>query len=385
LSKNREFRNKGTATGTVAIVCHDTGAANALSSFFLQDNIFSDSTVVVCTGYASAVFRKAGIIPYREYKYNPDKTEIDSLFDELKPVAVLSGTSFDSWAERWFCLNAKEKGIYCIAFVDWWSNFGARFSNTGSVDLSYLPDAIAVIDEDARMGCVGEGIPGKLLHVTGNPYWDYLIDLPRNSRDNLRTRFRSRLGIDEDTLLGLIISSNLRNLNLDLGYDERDFIESILPLPDVTDKGIRIQWVVKAHPKESTEELTRMLVGFDVDIQVVDKSSGIDSILGSDFVLGMCSSLLFEAALIGKKIVSLQPGLNRDKLNFLKIFDHLGVPKITEADDAKDVVNRLVNDLIPDPDLNKLTFPVGGNSSAGAIAGLLKHPESITGLRGVFI
>lgn len=351
----------------LVMVSHDTGAANALSVFAGALRRALLNPRVICSGYAGDVFRKAGIIPDKEYTYMPDRNEVASLFKEMNPMVVLLGTSFDSWIERWFCEYARERGIYSLAFTDWWSNFGRRFSSPGSRDLRYLPDAIAVIDEDAKEGCLEDGIPKELLHTTGNPYFDFLADWPSAKEQEIRNTLRQRLGIPGDSLLGLIISSNIRNMDLNLGYDERDFLEAIKPLPRKTRDGVPVVWVMKPHPTESLYDLRSMLSELWMDIPVLEGISGIEAVAVSDIVIGMCSSLLFEAALRSRRVVSLQPGLDRKKLKYLRVFDHIGVPKIITKDEARDMVIRLVDSRIPLPNLKNLPFSVGGNVSTDAL------------------
>jgi hypothetical protein len=133
------------------VVCKDTGAANAFSAFFknLANNKIRLSSI--CVEYAVNVFKKNGLHPTKESPLDLTENQVERILDELQPDALLLGTSFDSWAERFFFKHAHERGIPCVGFVDWWSNFGARFSTPNSTDLSYIPDAIAVMDEDARL------------------------------------------------------------------------------------------------------------------------------------------------------------------------------------------------------------------------------------------
>jgi CDP-glycerol glycerophosphotransferase (TagB/SpsB family) len=97
------------------------------------------------------------------------------------------------------------------------------------------------------------------------------------------------------------------------GYDERQVLADIIAALDATLRG-RSQpavLLVKRHPRE-TAELT-LPKAASLAIRVVDDSFGDyrELVAASDFVLGMNSNLLLEACLLGKPVVSYQPGLLR--------------------------------------------------------------------------
>jgi hypothetical protein len=352
------------------VVCKDTGAANAFSAFFknLTDSKIHLSSI--CVDYAVNVFKKNGLKPTKESPQDLTENQVEHILDELRPDALLLGTSFDSWTERYFCKHARERGIPCVGFVDWWSNFGARFSTPQSTDLSYMPNAIAVMDEDARLGCIADGIPKEIIHIIGNPYWDDLIATKENTTQ-LHMQIRKKLGIPKHTLLAMVFSSNIRNLPLHLGYDEYDFWDALLPLPEYTCQQVPIQWALKPHPRESRQDNIDMMKTFNISPLLVDTLSGIEAIAAADFVIGMCSSVLFEAALLGKKVVSLQPGLSTGKLEYLRIFDRISVPKIVNVSEVKGVINRLLNDDIAYPTLTNIPTPIGKGTATAALQELL--------------
>ncbi len=358
--------------GTILVACRDTGAANELAAFV---NLCPSETSVLlrtlCVGPAVDVFKEAGIIPTMEFAHELDSSEVHRVLDQLQPKAIVLGTSHDSWTERFILEYACSHGVYCLGVVDWWSNFGRRFSTPGTGDLRYLPDAICVTDEDARQGCIADGIPSTLLHVVGNPYWDYLLTVSDEVRLATRRQVRERLGISNGAVLALAISSNLRNLNLDLGYDETDFWRAIVPLPCETTDGRPIVWAVKPHPREQHQDLQTMLDAYNARPLFIEGLSAFEAVNAADYIIGMCSSVLFEAALLGKPVVSLQPGVTKGKLDFLRIFDHLEIPKIIYEHEAREVVFRFINGLVPYPNLNKVPFKVGGKSAYHALRNLL--------------
>lgn len=363
-------------SANILIVCHDTGSANALSVFARHLKNLQLDVGVVCSGTSATVFCKMGIQPDALVSDRLGLDDVLHLFDTFRPDAVVLGTSLDSRAERMFCREAGERGVFSLALVDWWSNFGRRFSTPGSLDLLFLPDAIAVEDEDAAAGALADGIPGGQIHITGNPYWDHLLGISEEYVAMTRHEIRTQLGVPLESRLGVIFSSNLRRLDLDLGYDESDFLDSIDPLPIIDEAGKPLVWFVKPHPKETIQELEALLMKYSSILQVIECSS-IEAIAAADYVLGMCSSSLLEAVFLKRKVVSLQPGLKREKTEFLRVFHRLGVPEIVSAAEARITVNQLVNDKFPAVDPFRLLSPNARGESCGILYTLL-----INGIRG---
>lgn len=357
----------------IMLVCHDAGAANALAEFAIKSKSTCFEPIIVCADYACDVFQKADIPPDYMLDSSVKESEIDILFQEIRPDAVLLGTSSAFWVERWCCRKARADGIYGLSFVDWWSNFGQRFSSPGTLDLHYLPDEIAVLDNEAYRGCVKDGIRSDLLRVTGNPYWDRLVNMPQEIMVMTRDKIRNKLAVSDASRIGLLISGNMKNINPGIGYDEEDFFAAVLPLPEISKDGAPIKWFLKPHPKEHRNELESMLRKFSLPATILENLSGFEAIASADYVVGMCSSLLFEAALLRKKVLSVQPGLNKERLPHLKIFECIGVPIILRSNEIQNAVGSLIGGTISLPDLSHLPFPIGNDRSFEALSHLLEN------------
>ena len=368
----------------VLVICKDMGASNAISVFLRYFNDPTVSFYIVCIRYAVEVFKRNGVATNEEYAHDPGQERVIDILDTYMPDAVFLGTSLDCWAERWCCVEARKRDIYTLSFLDWWSNFAVRFSTPQTKDLAYLPSGIATLDDDACSGCVADGIPETLLHRVGNPYWDYLANKKEDIL-TLRLSARKKMGIGAKDVFVMIASSYIKNLNIDLGYDENDFWKAITPLPEMTKKGVSVIWGLRSHPRDDNNQVKDMLKEHCADPVMMNDLTIQEAIASADYIIGMCSSVLLEAALMGKKIASLQPGLRLDGARYLKIFDHIGVPKITDPKKVKDAVERLINDELPGPDLTKMPFYVGGYSAHNALSDLLssvlKIPDTPISMR----
>lgn len=357
---------------TILLICHDAGAANALSRFALAWPRENCQLKTVALKYATPVLMQAGIQPDRIFHGDMAEHDIDILLDEFRPEAVLLGSSLDSWGERHACRAARHRGVFTVSLIDWWSNFGRRYSSPATMDLQYLPDAIAVPDGDAREGCIAEGIPESLLHITGNPYWDYLLKISVAERNEARFKIRTRMGMPKQAHLILLISSNIRNLNLNLGYNEGDFFRAITTFSRVAETADPIIWAVRPHPQESVNELQNLLKDSNIqNCRVMDDISAFEAVCASDSVIGMCSSMLFEAALLGKKVVSFQPNLERHRLQCLRIFRHIGIPVITAAADIDNAIAETVRNGRLRPDLRNSPAPLMDGQANEALRALV--------------
>lgn len=378
--------SKNLKNNTILLVCKDSGAANALSCLSKECKDSGIQFFNLCIGNAANVFKKNSIKPTKEYPRDITKKEISLILQRLKPKAVILGTSHDSTTERIICSETRKKKIFCLSFIDWWSNFGARFSTPNTYDLRFLPDMITVADQDALDGCVADGIPKKLIRITGNPYWDYLnLKKERKKMKELGKKTRKKLRIPENRLIITVFSSNIRNLNLNLGYDEHDFWKAMSPLPAATSTGASIFWLLKPHPREDRKDLEKMLKKYRINISIIDidKFSAEDVIAASDIAIGMCSSTLFEAALLGKKVISLQPNMNLKRLGYLRIFNHLGITTITKVEDTKLHLNRLLNRETSLPDLKSMPSPVCDGNASSRLIKLVEQGIKIKEKEGV--
>lgn len=347
--------------------CDDTGAANALLAFTLGAR--GADVKIASASPATEVFISGGVTP--DFLYDGNRSSAHKFFDEIQPDAVLIGTSLSGALERVLLLHARQRGIPTVGYVDWWSNFGRRFSSPGTDDLAYLPDIVAVMDAEASAGCRADGVPAGIIREVGNPYWDTLRDMPQEALDRMRRAVRERFGVGPDDALCILVSSNIRNLGLGLGYDEHDFLRAVSPLPTSLANGRRLRWMIKPHPAEPRDELHGMLAQYGVNAGLIDGLSGLEAIAAADYLAGMCSTMLFEAALCGRPVISLQPGMDENRLRFLSVFDRIGVTKAVTAQAGRDALLALVEGRLQAPDLSRVGFPIGGDTATAAIMDIL--------------
>ena len=354
------------------LAANDTGGANSLAALTRAWSGRAGSLRTLCAGPAAEAFRAQGLEPWLCLGEDIGPQEAAFVLDRLAPDYLLLGSSHGARTERLLCQEASLRGILTVGLVDWWANFGQRFSTPGTLDLAYLPDRVAVLDRACREGCLEDGIPEEKLFVSGNPYWDYLLDLDPTGLAEAGSRLKRRLGMDPKSLVVLVVSTTIRHLATGLSYDENDFWSLLGPLPKRTEEGRPIRWLVRPHPREDRNDLRALLARHRVKAGLVKGLTALESLSLAQAVAGTRSSMLMEAALVGRAVVSIQPGLAKGSKAHLSAFDRIGLPTLTDPQGAADFLNQLITGKLTRPDLSRLPHPLGDRAAARKISGLCR-------------
>jgi len=214
--------------------------------------------------------------------------DVDRLFDEFNPDLVVTGPSVGKTVEREIVILAKKKGIKSVSILDFWMNYWQRYSDLDSGEkFVYLPDYIFVMDDMAKQDMVKEGFPGDKLIVTGNPYFDTF----------------ENFDFEGDYVL------YVSQPRPDLSDDQVKFFPNynvINDLIEVLDEKL----IVRLHPKDNIKDFKQ----FNNENVTVDIDTDIfELVKNANLVVGINSTVLFQAALSGKLVISYQNGLEEDK------------------------------------------------------------------------
>lgn len=206
--------------------------------------------------------------------------ELKRCLGEWRPECLVMSASF-SQVERAAILFAEQQCIPVARIIDTW--YGYRRRLLWCEDQIRLPDRLLVIDEAARTQAIAEGIPEGIQVVVGQPAWECVERYPPGDRRDI-----------------LFVSQPIeRFYGTSLGYTERTvwqlFRETIQSYPKLVRKVY-----YAAHPDDD------MLPPDDHQIQIVD--SGLLTLPKVGSVVGMFSSLVADALLSGRHVVSFQPG-----------------------------------------------------------------------------
>lgn len=197
-----------------------------------------------------------------------------------RPECLVMSASFAP-VERAAILFAEQHAIPVARIIDTWYGYRRRLLWSG--DQIRLPDRLLVIDDAARDEAIAEGIPKAIIEVVGQPAWEHVGRFPAGDRRDI-----------------LFVSQPIeRFYGESLGYTEKSvwrlFSETIRAFPELARNVY-----YAAHPDDD------MLPPNDPRVTVVD--SGLLTLPKVGTVVGMFSSLVTDALLSGRHVVSFQPG-----------------------------------------------------------------------------
>lgn len=286
----RKVGSKMIQDETVALVAHDAGGAELLSSFMRRMLV---PTMLVLGGPACKVFaRKLGTIHTVALEQAVERASW-----------VLCGTSWQSDLE-WRAIElAHIAGKRSVAYLDHWVNYRERFVRDG---VEHLPDAIWVADLYAE-ALAKRSFPRVPVRLMGNPYFDdVLLELK-----GVKTRPPAELHgvtvlyicepIGEHALVQL---GNQRHM----GYIEDEAVEYFFRhLSSVSDQIARI--IMRPHPSEPPGKYSWVAEASPVPIQISSGGGLLHDLALADIVVG-CESMAMVIALLAQKrvVCSIPPG-----------------------------------------------------------------------------
>lgn len=242
---------------------------------------------------------------------------------------------------------AESGGLPSIAVLDNWMSYRMRLETDGRLML--VPRAYAVMDELARTEAIADGVPASCLRVVGHPG---LQGLSQEYDEHLAT---ARASMPARVRVRVVFISE--PAEKDQGADDsqptfRGYTEkTVLSLLSENLQAFheRVEVALVPHPRENAEDLERHWVQCRGKLigGLMQAPRGRDAVFQADAVSGMSSLLLFEGLLIGKPVLSLQPGLRVPHLDFLR---KKGVRHfVTEAAAAPQAVRDWMADATTTP------------------------------------
>jgi hypothetical protein len=218
---------------------------------------------------------------------------------------------------------AKKLGIVTIHVLDNWANYRERMERDGLE--TFLPAYYTVIDNLAFEEAVRSGIDPSIMVITGQPALAIIPDEYQKWKEQRTEERAERLGLNTGKKIIAFISEPAeqdQGKSIDYptyrGYTEkivlRLFCEYLQPFSD------KLQVVVLPHPRENKGSLKIAWEEFHGSLAggILQHGRGRDAVFLSDGVAGMTSILMYEAWLIGKPVISLQPGLRYEDLRILQ-------------------------------------------------------------------
>ncbi len=292
---------------SLASVVADAGGAEALVP--VLEGMAASGTLagVVAGPPAAAVLGRAGL-PFTAAADVAANRAADWL-EAAGATGLVTSTSWgDNPIELGFLAAAKTRQIPTAAVIDFWSNYRSRFVTAGG-DL-VLPDWILVPDEIAAAEAAADGLPAERLVPAGNPHYERLLDRSLEFSPDRRMAFRESVGVPRKATLVVFASQPIRDLyGRSIGYTEDEVLADVGDALEQAMEwlGHRAVLAVRSHPRDQGP-LPLSSTGH-VTVRSGNGDDPLSWIMAADLVVGMTSALLVQAALLGGRVLSVQPGL----------------------------------------------------------------------------
>lgn len=294
----------------VAVVAHDAGGAEILSSYVVQQHLHCSYSLV---GPALKIFeRKLGVV------------DVAPLEESIRKADwLLCGTSWQSDLEWQAIKMAKKHGKQSVAFLDHWGNYRERFIRGGVI---CLPDEIWVGDPQAEV-LAQRVLPEVKIRQVGNPHFE---DLKREL-----AAIRKPDIADRTELNVLFVSEPLREHGLRgfgnerrWGYVEEEGLHYFLSNLHVLGRPVgRI--VIRPHPSEPPHKYDWVKQEYKLPIVNGGGRTLLEEVVESDIVAGFQSMAMVVGLLAGKRVISCIPpggracGLPQPEIEHLQLLARL--------------------------------------------------------------
>ncbi len=273
----------------IAIVSHDAGGAEILSSWLRQNQ---QPHCLVLEGPAISIFqRKLGVC------------EVYQLSQAIELCDwVLCGTSWQSSLEKEAIFLAKAVGKKVVTFLDHWANYTERFQLDGKM---VLPNEIWVGDVDALL--IAQNLfTGVQVTLHPNPYLiDFQVEMETIQSSSIYSKPGSVLYICEPIREHALLE---HGNELYWGYTEEDALQFFLQNIDALGS-IVVEINIRPHPSERTSKYDWVRLANSLVSEINSTKSLVQQLVEADVVLG-CESMAMVVALMAKKrvISAIPPG-----------------------------------------------------------------------------
>lgn len=333
-----------------------TGSANSIAPVIMK--LLEDENLqleVLAEDPATRVFSTKGIGFHEVQQLTLQ--DVNALINNSRYDLVLVGTSsldlqHTNVLEQNITKVSRINNIPTLAVADIWARFAPVFGNeTDSAKrFDYLPERVAVMNEASRQQMLKEGFPDSVIVVTGNPYFDDIVELKESWQNSDTERVRSDLGILQDKYVIMFASqpielhygSDISNPKF-LGYTEKTALKELIDaLSKIKHPASGITLLVKVHPREKQSDLEEITANTNLDIRFDGSYNVRHTILASNLVISPFSTVLYESSLLDKPSLSLQPGLVKEDMLPTNLW-HITYPIYTR-EDIKPTLERAIHD-----------------------------------------
>lgn len=281
------------SNNTTAIVSHDAGGAEILSSYVRQKSL---NCVYTLKGPAHKIFeRKIGKIRSETIDHSIINSNL-----------LICSTSWQSDIEFNAIRLARKLGRRSVAILDHWINYRERFNRSGT---TILPDEIWVCDTIA-LAIAKEVFPTIMIKLIENPYLEdiqkELLSYKKNYRKPCREGINVLYVCEPIGIHALLRYGNARFW----GYVEEDALRYFLSNISILGKKVN-SITIRPHPSEPINKYNWVLDEFKLPIQFGGIHSLCKEIAVHDVIVGCESMAMVVALLDNKRVISSIPSGGR--------------------------------------------------------------------------
>ena len=301
---------------------------------------------------------------------------ISDLLCSIKPQLLMVGTSENpDTVGLKMIVAARDLKIPSIGVVDGPANAEYRFKGRGNSPLQYVTDWLFVPDKWTCESYISLGFPLEKIKICGHPYYDSIIErsaaYKSKSKIELRKKYFPNVSKDKSIVIflteksdGLNPESLKRSSKYTLtGRGKSDLrteiiMEEFIDTLKTIDQDLFL--VVRLHPKENTSDYENYINVFDA---VSHGEDPMPLLFSADLIVGMSSSLLVEATILGLNTLSILPHEGEKDLISTVRTGH--TPYATNRETLKILLSDLlkkdkktnfnVSNLYPDDSIKKVT------------------------------
>lgn len=260
----------------------------------------------------------------------------------LGAAVLCFGTSLADPLPLALARAAKAAGLPVVCILDNWMNYRARLETDGLPML--VPEIYAVMDDKAAAEAEADGVPPACLRITGHPGLAGLAELGGEVGDSRRIAF-----IGEPVVRDQGDGPHHSGWR---GYTERDALA--LLCRSLQPHAADVELIIVPHPRDDVSALSALWQDCRGALNggVLAGLSGRQAVSEAGRVAGMASILLYEAWVMGRPVLSLQPGLVRADL--AAAVNRPGIRLVRRADEAEAEIAAWMAEAATGPRLDGL-------------------------------
>ena len=245
-----------------------------------------------------------------------DEPAAFALLKDSRVISVLTGTSdLDESGDRALWIAARSLGVESHAVLDHPASLADRFRNSDGSKV--WPDWLYVSDEVFAERLRAIGAPAGRIRLIGDLHHMRLKRIAGKRSLEEIGALRGKWGAGESDFVLLFVSECTAEMTL-FGYKstyvETEVLDSMLrtlkegsaPWGGAIDPSSLLV-IVRAHPRDKKDKYRDVIDRWREQIRINATVEGAPdlAILAADITVGMNSSMLYEANLLGRKAVSL--------------------------------------------------------------------------------